>query len=534
MTTEFAGASPPEWVEFDPDRSEGLDFLGLRAPAQALSNDLLDGVTTVTPRLRYVCLAAWLVERYVRARLPNNRKSFERFAASVETALTLANVLRDRSARMVGVRTARRRLEAQPAGSVSLDRLVQNIAFNIYSNAAVQLGVLIERSEDDEVHGLSEERGALLADAIAPFLDAPILKRVLKHGSLASATRSDLVKLRGTFDFDDLSAKEISLLRSILMPTAPRSRLEGRRLSTYMLLLWLGQADELSPEGLFALAADPTAETPLVLAETLDGWLGYCVRDLIAVAHEFVFDAVMHVTDVQSNRRDGPARPPEVLGELLGARSALLDALSHLKLVESGEKLEAISWRDMETRIAKRCARGRSTRNGLRRWQGGLTEMKLIARLRRDRAGAPALLPVAWSLAALRLDGAEPTAEPLFAAGGDEQVSLTETVLPRLERYRRENASFAAVMEDLVYRTVDQHLTTAWTRMARDNGKDISVLSADLDSWSRRAKFNPGQTDSRLSVAIGWLEQLGLVRDGRTIGAGAKALQAGLNTLAST
>lgn len=44
----------PDWVSFEADEIEGLDLLGLRAPVQAIGNELFNGVTTVTPKLRYL------------------------------------------------------------------------------------------------------------------------------------------------------------------------------------------------------------------------------------------------------------------------------------------------------------------------------------------------------------------------------------------------------------------------------------------------------------------------------------------------
>ncbi|XUJ32302.1 hypothetical protein ACQ5SK_27110 [Bradyrhizobium japonicum] len=60
----------PDWVSFDAVQTAGLDLLGLRAPVQAIGNDLFDGVTTVTPKLRYMSLISWMIWRYAQARLP--------------------------------------------------------------------------------------------------------------------------------------------------------------------------------------------------------------------------------------------------------------------------------------------------------------------------------------------------------------------------------------------------------------------------------------------------------------------------------
>lgn len=51
----------PDWISFEADKTEGLDLLGLRAPVQRIGNDLFNGVTTVTPKVRYLSVFAWIV-----------------------------------------------------------------------------------------------------------------------------------------------------------------------------------------------------------------------------------------------------------------------------------------------------------------------------------------------------------------------------------------------------------------------------------------------------------------------------------------
>jgi hypothetical protein len=48
-----------------------------------------------------------------------------------------------------------------------------------------------------------------------------------------------------------------------------------------------------------------------------DGWLGYIVRDLLAVTHEAVFEAVMWQVDVMSAARQSPALSSEVVASLM-------------------------------------------------------------------------------------------------------------------------------------------------------------------------------------------------------------------------
>ena len=55
---------PPDWITFDANKTRGLDLLGLRAPVQEIGNGLLNGLTSVTPKLRYLSVLSWIVWRY--------------------------------------------------------------------------------------------------------------------------------------------------------------------------------------------------------------------------------------------------------------------------------------------------------------------------------------------------------------------------------------------------------------------------------------------------------------------------------------
>ena len=83
---------PPEWVWFEGSKTQGLDLLGLRAPVQAISNHLLNGLTSVTPKLRYLSVLSWGAWRYAEGRLPDRWSEFREFAAAQEAAIVMANL----------------------------------------------------------------------------------------------------------------------------------------------------------------------------------------------------------------------------------------------------------------------------------------------------------------------------------------------------------------------------------------------------------------------------------------------------------
>lgn len=61
---------PPAWVDLGAAPNRGLDLTGLRLAVQSIGNDLLDGITTISPAVRYVSFHAWTVFSYLNAKGP--------------------------------------------------------------------------------------------------------------------------------------------------------------------------------------------------------------------------------------------------------------------------------------------------------------------------------------------------------------------------------------------------------------------------------------------------------------------------------
>ena len=66
----------PEWIEPGAIPTGGLDLLGLRLSVQTIGLSLLNGVTTVSPSIRYIAIRAWLIHRYNQAKLPDSANEF--------------------------------------------------------------------------------------------------------------------------------------------------------------------------------------------------------------------------------------------------------------------------------------------------------------------------------------------------------------------------------------------------------------------------------------------------------------------------
>ena len=85
----------PSWIESGAKLIRGLDLLGLRLSAQVVGNSLLNGVTTITPSVRYLSFRAWITHVYIQQGMPDELRAFRDFASRVEAALGLGNLLVD-------------------------------------------------------------------------------------------------------------------------------------------------------------------------------------------------------------------------------------------------------------------------------------------------------------------------------------------------------------------------------------------------------------------------------------------------------
>ena len=525
----------PDWVSFEADKTAGLDLLGLRAPVQALGNALFDGVTTVTPRLRYMSVISWIVWRYAQARLPEERSSFFDFAAAQELAFVMANRSTSRSIiQLVGAEGADNELDTGKK-RLDLKRLTKNIAFNIYVASSRQLN--LTKQADSGLNKLSEQRGEALAKEFDKVIQGSAYgARLSKRPRIDKISRDELDELAGPLAVAAIPRGERDILIDAVVPSKPIDAAEWRRLRNYALLLWLVQMKEASVgEGdVFEVAQHPPEELPRCLATTVDGWLAYLVRDCLAVCHEAVFGAVMRQVDRDHAIRNAPALANEVVAALVASAPEKDDALRHFRILKNGETVEGLSFRTVLERVQNLCSKGRTVNDGLARWEGGPSETDLYDHAASSDDAAVGLLPVAWCLALQRApqeaaDGAG--RHDLSGTGKIFQIGIADVIRPKVAEFLTQDRTYRDVMAELVMRTVQQHLRVAWKRFSTPRGKDVSVLIADTESWSRNNGFRPGRTASRLSVAIDWLAQLRLTSEDGLTKSGERTLERSLDAL---
>jgi len=525
----------PDWVSFEADKTGGLDLLGLRAPVQQIGTLLFDGVTTVTPRLRYMSVLSWIVWRYAQAELPEKRSSFFEFAAAQESVFVMANRLKSRTVtQLVGAEGADDELNIARK-RLALKRLTKNIAFNIYVASSRQLN--LTRQADSGLNQLSEERGEALAKAFDKTLESSAYgARLARKPTTDRISRDELDELAVPWSVVSIPRGERDILMDVVIPSKPVDAAEWRRLSHYALLLWLTQTYErpVDEDDGFELAQHPPHELPACLAATVGGWLAYVVRDCLAVCHEAVFGAVMRQVDRDCAARSAPALANGVVGALVASAPEKDEALRAFRILKKGETSDGLSFRAVFERVRALCRKGRVEANGLARWEGGLSETELYNYAASSDDAAVALLPVAWCLALERAPGGDTGKAgkyDLSGAGGLFQIGIDAVVRPKVQEFLRGDLGYHAVMAELVTRTVQQHLRVAWKRFSAPRGKDVSVLIADTEAWSRNNGFRPGRTASRLSVALDWLGQLHLTSEDGLTKAGEAVLKRALKAL---
>lgn len=527
----------PQWVDSGAVITGGIDLLGLRLPVQAIGATLLDGITTVTPQVRYLAFRAWLIHRYGQTGLPDSLEHFTEFALRVESALVLGNLLQDRGIRgLIGADKAVLRLDAG-APELSIAPLVQSPASTIYAGASDELG--ITRKRDPAVPALVLERGMPLAKLVdRRFSTVPLVERLTADAALDDISREDLLELGSLARIDQIPDDERDAILAAVVPTAPRTQ-ERPRVATYMALLTL--ADTLgarpSEQHVFDAACSKRRFGEPALDQAADGWLTYCVRDVIAVTQEAVLSQVMTELTASPDRGLSGMASSAVVTSLMERVEEHSDALRELGLLSAAESVSSISFRQLQQRIEAHIAPGIAHRDGIARWNAPLVETRVYQASWRAGAGALSVALVAWILAGLRVGRLVREGGPGFghlSYHGWRRLGLRDVILPDLERFEREDRSVRDVAAELAHRTVNQHLQIAWSRLQADPRRDVGLLTTEGSQWITRGKgFHGGRTGSRLIQTLGWLEQLRLI-DARGITADGKdVLGTGLRVLST-
>lgn len=530
MKLEELPATPlkAELVQTEAKDVRGLDLLGLRAPAEGVAVRLLDGVTTITPTIRYLSLRSWIILRYLRLDGLNDWRAFTSYAAKVESAIAYASALAgDTAGGIVGRDLATSTIQ-KTDGHLTLARMTKILAVSVYAGPSQNLGL---GGLEGDVPGLTKERGLPLAEEF---------ERLVKHDDVLSAItakdseqvmeRDRLTALGSRLSMARPSAEEHSHLLRAIFPPVPRHQ-ELPRIASYCLLLHacksLGKS--VKEEDVFDLVSGSSlANIPGELHTICDGWTRFLVRDLLVLLHEgAVFVALNRLAQAPNAEKRQSFR--EVIGSLLDDELDLCFAGLGLDGVKADQPI-----RKLYEAVADGMGRATELR-GLRRWDGGFREVDLLGK--GDWTRTPmglALLPVGWIIACRRFEPAVMAQTPNFDLDGQAGISrmgVGGVLLPEEREWQTAGESVRHVVGWLLKRSVDQHLRIAWSRLAREPHKDVSLLRSDGDEWILLKNLRPGRATSRIYQALNWLKQLELVDDTGITSAGEDVLEQGLATL---
>ena len=534
--------SAPGWVDFAPNSVRGLDLLGLRLPVQAIGLSLLDAVTTISPKVRYLSFRTFIADAYRTAPgpPPDSYSAFMSFAVPAETAFALGNALVEPEAtNIVGIDGASKLLEAE-SGPITFKKLVDQPALNAYARPAEILGLVGTR---DGAPWVGKDLGLRIAQLLRGSWGSTALgRRLLRGETLDSAHREDLKEFGEACSVNKLLDQERQLLIDAIIPAIPK-RDAVERVRTCALLLYLsrnrnteGASGLLTEAALMRAARQPRQAFPEVLRHSLDGWLIYQVRDCLAVVHEAALGEVVSFLNSEG-RSPGGRLGSEVIGELLSYGSVFSRLWTDLGFPGTLGSLRNIRIADLASMIAEACSDEVEELEGLRRWSGQFDEWKLIEACRGYGSGVLLMLPLAWLLSDRRAGRGVREKGSLFerlSLGGSFRVGMRQVVLPRLERLMDRNPTLDEAIGELVALTVTQHTQVALSRLAQDPRRDVALLRMEGDRWIGLRDYAPGRTASRLPEAIGWLRQLELISESGLTEEGETILDRALDSLKET
>lgn len=534
--------SAPGWVDFAPNSVRGLDLLGLRLPVQTIGLSLLDAVTTISPKVRYLSFRTFIADAYRTAPgpPPDSSNAFISFAVPAETAFALGNALAEPEAtNIVGIEGANNLLAAE-SSSITFKQLVGQPALNAYARPAEILGLV---GTGEGAPWIGKELGLHLAQLLRGSWGATALgRRLLRGETLESADREDLMKFGEVCSVNKLLGQERKLLIDAIIPAIPK-RNAVERVRTFALLLHLsrnrdtdGASGLLTEAELMRAARQPRQDFPEVLHRSLDGWLMYQVRDCLAVVHEAALGEVVSFLNSEGRSPGGRLRT-EVIGELLSYGSEFNRLWTDLGFPGTLGSLRNIRIADLSNMIADVCSDEVDKLGGLRRWNGQFDEWDLIEACRGYGKGVLLLLLLAWLLSERRVGRGVREKESLFeglSLGGSSRLGMRQVVLPRLEQLMDQNPTLDSAIGELVTLTVTQHMQVALSRLAQDPQRDVALLLMEGDRWIGLRDYTPGRAASRLPQAIGWLRQLELISDSGLTEEGETILERSLDGLKET
>ena len=337
MPTRVAPMNPPRgvgWVE--PSKPiRGLDHLGVQAPCVALYSQLLPGITNVTDRARYYSFAPWLIRSFEVRYRDHSIDEFQRVLRRAECLFALiairhARVVADgddrrHGAGMVGRFTLLRIPENEEsidlgdyAGLDGRNRYFMNRLGGLgqyYIGPLRDLRILDYTSgQNRALPGYDKVRGVALAQAFGNGVPQDAFFRVLERTSIRWSDLDDLK------DFCPChlpqSGPERTQLIDLFFARSDRYQSPesaNRRASLALILNFFSrvtQCDGHAWDMVFrasaysqALPAGEPWKVHPSLARTQCGWATYELNEMLSLALQALFSAVLRTVELDESGR---------------------------------------------------------------------------------------------------------------------------------------------------------------------------------------------------------------------------------------
>jgi hypothetical protein len=483
-------AVSPAWLDQGNEMSVQLDLTGARLPPQTLEARLLDGITSVTPRLEYLGYRAWITKRYYEARQPNAYQPFIEFAGRQEAALAIG--LAKLGFKGNGVVGSSRASTLAAEETVKLESLAKQKAVTIYGASFEALG--LGETTDRGIPRLSDAGHTLASTMETRVSGSRYARTLLQKPNLDVASVDVLAEFAAKVGFEAPEPSERAVLSDVLFGLAgPAIRLPRR--DTYAMLLLILRDQRDSDETDFLRASVAPERFPDCLSRTVDGWAEYTALDLTAFAHETGLEAV--VTELSRLRADGKrsSLPDDVLTNVV-ARPEVAELLEELGLPGLGATVA-----DFRRTLSASCDQP-TERDGIKRWTSGWAEEDMVEALS-DHAGAGGAGPfLAWCCAAQRI--ADPKRRHF---GREDYWTLRGDILPFLAEHADKPVRVA--MASALRKVVMQHLRVVWERYANDSSINNALVATEKGRWGFVRDYRAWRMGRRLWTAKEWLKQMG-------------------------
>lgn len=508
----------PEWVIDSSKPARGVDLLGLRIQAQRVSNDLLNGITTISPRIRYLSFRAWVIFKYFSLNLPDEWKSFIEFDSRMEAAFVIGNLqVNPNETQLAGNDKAGEKI-AQNSDEITLERLVKQLAYQAYSGPSQQL--LIDSDERNSgIPTLNEDRGNKLAEIINGLLiNSTFINNLHTNSYKNTFSKEELEELGNILKIGNLDDKERDLLIDIVIPSNPQktNRYDDLpRIKSYCLLLWIAQSTQkmIDEDAIFKFVSNTSSELPEILQNTRLGWLTYLTSDMFSVVSEAALELIKDVINTD-NELKHPVNYNIVLNNIINNENLINNTFLDFKIISKNESYKDLGFNELYSRVQGLLGILNNIK-GINLWESEINELNIISLAKSKDFQIASLLPLSLLITHFRFkDVGFDTKNEIIneIKTGFNEPNYHDFIKTKINEWISNNTGLQEVIAYLLNYVIELHNRIVWSRLAFDTKRNTVIVLKDNDEWrTTENKFRGGRTQSRLKQAIGWLSELSLL-----------------------